>query len=98
VSGIIRGIDVLTSGEQKNHTINLAYGKGHSLVHMAEFIAEELGIEPDMTVEPSRVGEVTHYVANIGKARAILGYDPQVPLREGIHRTVAWNLETVPNP
>lgn len=30
-----------------------------------------------MTVEPSRVGEVTHYVANIGKARALLDYTPR---------------------
>ncbi len=36
------------------------------------------------------MGEVTHYVANIGKARALLGYTPQTPLREGIGRAVAW--------
>jgi len=98
VDGITRGIEVLAGKKNKNHTINLAYGQGHSLVEMAQFISEELGIEPDMTVEDSRVGEVTHYVANIGKARAILGYDPQVPLREGVRRTVQWNLETQPKP
>jgi len=43
-----------------------------------------------MTIEPPRVGEVTHYVANIGKARALLGYEPRVPLSEGIRRAVAW--------
>ncbi|MEZ4516751.1 MAG: hypothetical protein R3C44_07895 [Chloroflexota bacterium] len=26
---------------------------------------------------------MTHYVANIGKARALLGYEPSVSLREG---------------
>jgi len=91
VSGIARGIEVLASGSEKNHTINLAYGQGHSLVTMAEFVGETLGIEPKMTVEPSRVGEVTHYVANIGKARAILGYNPQTPLKEGIQRAVEWS-------
>lgn len=96
VDGIIRGMQVLAGDQAKNHTINLAYGQGHSLVAMAEYIGEELGIAPDMTVEPSRVGEVTHYVANIGKARAILGYDPKVPLRDGIRRTVAWTLEQSP--
>jgi UDP-glucose 4-epimerase len=93
VEGIARGIEVLVKGHEKNHTINLAYGQGHSLVTMAEFIGEELGIEPDMTVEPSRVGEVTHYVANIGKARAILGYNPRTPLREGIQKAVQWSRE-----
>ena len=90
VAGVYGGIELLAGGREANQTINLAYGQGNSLVSLAAYIGEELGITPDMTVEPSRVGEVTHYVANVGKARALLGYTPQVPLREGIHRAVAW--------
>ena len=67
-----------------NQTINLAYGQGNTLVHAAERIAGELGVEPQMTIAPSLLGEVTHYVADIRKARDLLGYDPQVPLDEGI--------------
>ena len=90
VAGVYRGIELLAAGGEANQTINLAYGQGNSLVSLAEYIGEELGVAPNMTVEPSRVGEVTHYVANIGKARALLDYTPQVPLREGIRRAVAW--------
>ncbi len=93
VDGICRGIDMLVSRRDKNHTINLAYGQGSSLVTMAEYVAKALGKEPHITVEPSRVGEVTHYVANIGKARAILGYDPRTPLREGIQKAVEWSTD-----
>ena len=93
VAGVKAGIDVLVNGEEKNHTINLAFGQGNSLVDMAHFIGEELGKTPNMTIEPSRVGEVTHYIANVGKARALLGYEPQVSLREGIKRGVKWSLE-----
>ncbi len=76
-----------------NQTINLAYGEGNTLVHCAERIAHELGAEPDMTLAPSLLGEVTHYVADLSKARDLLGYDPQVPLDEGIARAVAWFRE-----
>jgi UDP-glucose 4-epimerase len=93
VDGVRKGIDLLVMRCGENHTINLAYGQGHSLVNLVQYLGEELGVEPDMTVEPSRVGEVTHYVANIGKAFAILGYNPVVPLREGIRRSVAWARE-----
>ena len=93
IAGVSRGIELLVNGEEANHTINLAYGQGNSLVNMARFIAEELGVDPNMTVEPSRVGEVTHYVANIGKARALLDYQPQTSLREGIAKSVAWSLD-----
>ncbi len=90
VAGVAAGIDLLVSGREANQVINLAYGTGNSLVTLAEYIGEELGVAPDIDLRPSRLGEVTHYVANIGKARALLAYDPAVPLREGIHRAVRW--------
>jgi nucleoside-diphosphate-sugar epimerase len=93
VTGVIRGIELLVEGREANQTINLAYGQGNSLVTMAQYIAEALGKEPDITIEPSRVGEVTHYVANIGKARALLNYTPQTSLQEGIQKSVAWSLD-----
>jgi len=96
VDGIFRGIQLLAGGKDKNHTINLAYGEGQSLVDMAKYVGETLGIEPDMTVEPSRVGEVTHYVANIGKARALLGYDPGTRLRDGIRKSIEWSESFTP--
>jgi UDP-glucuronate 4-epimerase len=43
-----------------------------------------------VTWEESRVGEVTRYVADVTKARQMLGYQPQVPLSQGIGRYVAW--------
>ncbi|MDQ3705739.1 MAG: NAD-dependent epimerase/dehydratase family protein [Chloroflexota bacterium] len=93
VSGIIAGLEALHAGRVKNQTINLAYGRGNTLVKMAQLIAEALGKDPKITLAPSLLGEVTHYVADISKARDLLGYNPQVPLEEGIPRTVAWNLE-----
>lgn len=92
VAGVYAGIERLVSGEIANHTINLAYGQGNSLVQMAEFVGEALGKTPNMTIKPARVGEVTHYVANVGKARALLDYTPQVPLREGIFQAVQWSM------
>jgi UDP-glucose 4-epimerase len=93
VDGICKGIEILVNGREVNQTINLAYGQGSSLVTMAEFVGEALGIQPDMTIEPARVGEVTRYIANIGKARALLGYNPSTPLREGIQKAVTWSTE-----
>ena len=93
VSGIRAGIDLLASGAKVNETINLAYGEGHTLAAMAWMIGEELGVRPRMTIEESRPGEVTHYVADIGKARALLGYEPRVSLRDGIQRAIEWGRE-----
>ncbi|HOT51946.1 MAG TPA: NAD-dependent epimerase/dehydratase family protein, partial [Candidatus Hydrogenedentes bacterium] len=93
VDGIHRGIELLMSKRDANHTINLAYGQGSTLITLANYVGEALGVKPDLRIEDSRVGEVTHYVANIGKARALLGYNPRTPLREGIEKAVAWSRE-----
>lgn len=91
VDGIVRGITRLLAGEVANHTINLAYGEGNSLVRMAEFIGEALDRRPEIIVAPAkRAGEVSYYVADITLARDLLGYTPRVPLGEGIRRAVAW--------
>lgn len=94
VQGIMAGAERLVAGKVVNETINLAYGEGNSLVRMAEYIAEALGVPPQITVEPAkRVGEVSQYIADISKAQELLDYAPQVPLQEGIRRAVAWSLE-----
>jgi UDP-glucuronate 4-epimerase len=93
VSGITSGIQALHEGRVENHTINLAYGSGRTLVKMADLIAEALGKKPQITIAPTQLGEVTHYIADISTARQLLDYNPQVPLEEGIPRAVAWNKE-----
>jgi UDP-glucose 4-epimerase len=93
VGGIVSGIEALAEGRVVNQTINLAYGEGNTLVRCAELIAGELDVEPEVTLAPSLLGEVTHYVADLSKARVLLGYEPRVPLEEGIARSIAWFRE-----
>jgi nucleoside-diphosphate-sugar epimerase len=93
VDGLTQGIEALASGTVINETINLAYGEGNTLVRAAELIAGELDIEPQISFTPSLLGEVTHYVADIRKARDLLGWQPRVPLDEGIPRAVRWFRE-----
>lgn len=93
VDGIVRGIERLCAGEVVNQTINLAYGQGNTLVRLAELVAAALGVRPTIIVAPAkRLGEVSYYVADISRARALLGFNPRVPLEEGVRRAVAWSL------
>ena len=93
VDGIARGVYALAAGEGANATINLAYGQGNTLVRAATLIADELGVEPRITLAPSLLGEVTHYVADVRKARDVLGWVPETPLEAGIPKAVAWFKE-----
>jgi UDP-glucuronate 4-epimerase len=90
VTGVVLGIDALVSGKVHNQTINLAYGQGSTLVDLVNIIALALGKKPKATYEPARPGEVTRYVADIAQARSLLGYDPQVPLTQGLQLAIEW--------
>lgn len=100
VAGIMRGIVALATGELAATTINLAYGAGSTLVQMAEYVAAAVGNKtPDIRIsESKRVGEVSYYIADLSRAKALLGYEPQIPLREGITRAVAWQRSNLPRP
>jgi nucleoside-diphosphate-sugar epimerase len=93
VDGIYRGIKFLVNGIGGNQTLNLAFGQGHTLLTVANFIGDYLKTAPDIRIEPAHIGEVTHYVANINKAKVLLGYQPGIPLSEGICRAAAWYLD-----
>src|SRR5262245_48763835 len=90
VDGIARGVYSLVEGRVSNKTINLAFGQGNTLVRAAELIAAELEVDPSITMAPSLLGEVTHYVADVSKARELLGWEPQTALADGIPKSVAW--------
>ena len=85
------GINNLLDNKIKGDTFNLAYGEGHSLIELAEIIGKELMIEPLIDIQNSRLGEVTHYVADISKSKNILGFSPKVNLSKGISNAIKWH-------
>jgi UDP-glucuronate 4-epimerase len=93
VDGIVSGMDRLIDGRVRNQTFNLAFGEGHSLLKMVEYLGDALVREPQVILALPRVGEITRYVANLEKARALLDFSPKVPLRDGVRRAVAWSQE-----
>lgn len=94
VDGILAGIEALRSGRASMQTINLACGQGSTLVDLVNILALALSKPASVTYEPARVGEVTRYVADISKARELLGYAPKFPLTAGLPRYVEWSRQT----
>ncbi len=87
IDGIVGGIERLVAGRVRNETINLA-GKGHTLLEMTEYVGTAVGKEPRVIAARPLAGEITRYVANLGKAESLLGFSPKITLREGIRS--AW--------
>jgi UDP-N-acetylglucosamine/UDP-N-acetylgalactosamine 4-epimerase len=73
-----------------NQVYNIAYGSSTSLNDLYAMIAEELGsaLAPHY-LEP-RKGDIQHSLADIGKAKQLLGYTPGIDISEGLQKTVEW--------
>lgn len=69
---------------------NIAFGKRITINALVEKINAILGTHVDPVYAEPRSGDVKHSLANIGKARQFLGYEPEIDFEEGLRRTIAF--------
>ncbi|HKS30417.1 MAG TPA: SDR family oxidoreductase [Pyrinomonadaceae bacterium] len=73
------------------HVINIANGQRTTLNELLEVLKGLVGkdgVVPDYK-EP-RAGDVRHSLADITRARQMLGYEPRVGLEDGLRKTIDW--------
>jgi nucleoside-diphosphate-sugar epimerase len=75
-------------------TIQLGTGHDVSIADLVEIVAELLGRALEVELDPARVrsdtSEVLRLVSSPQLARDLLGWEPEVPLRDGLARTIRW--------
>ena len=78
----------------------MAYGANTSLNEMVALL-KSLLTEHTTTITnievmygPERTGEVKHSLANVDKARELLGYDPEVDFMDGLSETISWYINS----
>ncbi|KAF5037846.1 UDP-N-acetylglucosamine 4-epimerase [anaerobic digester metagenome] len=89
------------SPDSINTVYNTAYGERTTLNQLVGYLKEFLSeYDPEIAkVEilhgPNRVGDIPHSLANIAKARNLLGYDPQFSMKQGLKEAVKWYWENL---
>ncbi|HWJ92815.1 MAG TPA: SDR family oxidoreductase [Flavisolibacter sp.] len=73
-----------------NQVYNIAFGAQTSLNELFEMIKEVGGSDLAPKYGPERRGDVKHSLADISKARDLLGYHPSVDVRQGMKITFEW--------
>jgi UDP-glucose 4-epimerase len=71
-------------------TFNVGCGSRVSLLEIIGFLEGILGRKLERRHTPLRQGDVPHTLADIGKAKRLLGYAPLVEFGEGLRRTVEY--------
>jgi len=74
-----------------DEVFNVGGGRAYTVLEIAERLAKVLGkaIEPEI-VSKYRMGDIRHCFADITHARQVLGYQPQVTLKEGMEELAEW--------
>jgi UDP-glucose 4-epimerase len=75
-------------------TFNVGCGERISLLAIAARLEELLGHPVERRHTPARAGDVAHTLADIDRARRLLGYRPLVPFDEGLRRTLDFFRRT----
>ena len=65
-------------------------GQETSLLELARLLFEVGGAEVPIAHEAASPGDVPRNVSDISKSRRVLGFAPQVALRDGLRQTLAW--------
>ncbi len=91
VSGIINAIEHCSGYE----IYNLGESQTIELRSLIKLIEKALGKDAKIKEYPNQPGDVPITYADISKAKGMIGYNPGVPIEEGIPKFVEWFQNTI---
>ena len=91
ISDTARGILLAGLADVVGQTINLGSGRETRIRDLALTVARVVGRDtPEVQHEAERPGGVRRLIADASAARDLLGFEPEVPLEEGLARLRRW--------
>jgi len=95
IDDIISGVRAAIDYDQSNYeVINLGESRTVELRELIYLLETALGEQAEIDRQPTQPGDVPQTFADISKARALLGYDPQTQIEDGIKKFVEWFRES----
>ncbi len=85
----------LAPSEAAGQAFNIAYGGREYLIDIYYGLTEALGINVEPNFGPDRAGDIKHSNADIGKAKTLLGYNPDWSFEKGINAAIEWYKENL---
>jgi dTDP-glucose 4,6-dehydratase len=94
VSDEVRGIVDLLDSDYVG-PMNIGNDGEFTLNELAQLVLEVTGSTSEIVYEPLPVDDPTQRKPDLALAREVIGFEPQVALREGLERTAAYFAETL---
>jgi UDP-glucuronate 4-epimerase len=94
IDDITAGFEAALTYQKTSFDIfNLGRGKTIELMYLLRLIEEAMGKKARIVKLPPQQGDVPITLADISKARTMLGYQPKISVEEGIPSFVRWYRE-----
>ena len=90
VEGIVRLFD-----SNRTDPTNIGNPNEFTIRELADIVLEETGSRSILDQRPLPTDDPKVRQADISVARSVLGWEPKIPLREGLKRTIPWVREQV---
>ena len=88
---------MLSEDINKHEVVNIAFGERTTLNQLWTRINEISGINIPAQYREDRKGDVKHSLADISKAKKLIGYEPRISVTDGLKLAVEWyNLSAFP--
>jgi UDP-N-acetylglucosamine/UDP-N-acetylgalactosamine 4-epimerase len=81
--------------EAINQVYNVAVGDRTSLNQMYHILREAVDSDLQPIYGPFRQGDIRDSLADISKAQNLLGYNPQIRIKQGLEITLSWFRENI---
>ena len=85
----IKALQYLWSGG-KSEIINLGTGRGNSVLEIVDAVQKITGVKFDLKKAEPRKGEYAKMIADIKKAKKVLGWVPSRTIKDSVSSLVAW--------
>jgi nucleoside-diphosphate-sugar epimerase len=97
VANVVDGVlKAATAPGASGESINVATGHSISLNQLFATLRTIVGGAVEPLYAELRAGDVRDSLADLGKARRLLAYEPTVSFEDGLRHTVAWYRESAP--
>ena len=91
IDDIIAGVRAAVDYRETDYEVfNLGESRTVELNELIALLEKNLNRRARIDRQPMQPGDVPQTFADVGKARRLLGYDPQTQIEEGIRRFVQW--------
>jgi GDP-L-fucose synthase len=90
VGDLVEGALLLLEKHAEADPVNIGCGEAVTVGEIVDMVLEAAEHDAEVIYDESKPTTIPFRMADIGKARQLLGFEPRISMREGLRRTLDW--------